>query len=241
VKLAIVTGAGQRIGRGLGEALLEQGYHLLLHSWHSFAELEEWTSAHKFRSRVIANVKADLSKPEGQELFCQSVLSHGLASGLDLLVHNASAYYPAAFETINQDSLQEMMQLNLCAPFFVTQRLLPLLRKSASPSVINILDAMWQRPSRLYSHYFTSRGGLAVLTLALAKELAPQIRVNAVAPGIILFQDSHTESYQAHTLSKVPLGRTGAVQDVANAVIFLAENAGFVTGEILAVDGGRSL
>jgi pteridine reductase len=134
-----------------------------------------------------------------------------------------------------------MLAVNLHAPFFITQGLLPLLNKASAPSVINVVDAMWERPSPYYSHYAVSKAGLAILTKALANELAPKIRVNAVAPGAILLKPPHSQEIEKRIIERIPYQKLGEVNDIAEGVVYLSERAPYTTGHILVTDGGRSV
>jgi pteridine reductase len=239
MKAALVTGAGKRIGRVIAERLLIEGFHIVLHANSSIADLTAWAHLHNRRSQIISIIGADLSTESGQENLVLEVKSS--IKALDLLVHNASTFSPKAFSEISRASLREMLSVNLEAPFFITQGLLGLLKNAIVPSVINIIDAMWERPSPRFSHYAISKAGLAILTRALANELAPKIRVNAVAPGAILFQSFHDKKIRARTIGRIPLKRLGDPIDIAEAVVFLSEKAHYASGEILIIDGGRSI
>lgn len=239
MKTALVTGAGHRIGKAIAERLLSADYQLILHANSSFQELTSWVSAHERRDQVLELIGADLGLEQGQDELIGKV-SRSI-SQLDLLVHNASAFSPVEFAKINRKVFKDMWAINLEAPFFVTQGLLPLLKAAPFGSVINIIDAMWQRPSPKFSHYAVSKAGLAILTRALASELAPHIRVNAVAPGAILFQPFHSQEARDKTLERIPFKRLGSPEDIANAVVFLSDEAHYATGEILVIDGGRSI
>lgn len=238
MKIAFISGAAIRIGRGLAEAMLEDSFHLILHANNSFAELEAWVNKSPYKNQVIACLKGRLDNALGQDELCHKIKQH--CSHLDVVIHNASAFYPENYSQISRESFRLMLGINLEAPFFITQNLLPLLKKAQNPSVINILDAMWEKPSKNFSHYAVSKAGLAILTRALAKELAPQIRVNALAPGAIIFQDFHSQETKIKTLSKIALSRLGTTQEIAHGVKYLIE-ASYVTGEILMIDGGRSI
>ncbi len=238
MKIALVTGAGIRIGKGIAECLLKEGFKLILHAHSSIKELQEWTMLDPLRNQILATINADISSEEGQDILCSETLKH--TNSLDLIVHNASIFYPQNYVGMTREAYREMQAINLEAPYFITQNLLPALQKSSSPCVINILDALWERPHPRFSHYSVSKAGLAILTKSLARELAPSIRVNAVAPGAILFQSFHDEATQRDTLNKIPLKKLGSVEDIGDAVIYLAKSP-YITGEILIVDGGRSL
>lgn len=238
MKKALITGAAIRIGRGIAECMLDEGYHVILHAHSSFDVLHQWVAQHNRKAQIIGTVCSDLSLEEGQRALCRAVENY--TDSIDVIVHNASRFKPEAFEVTTRESYRAMQAVNLDAPYFVTQSLLPLLKKSKNPSVINIIDALWERPSPNYSHYAVGKAGLAILTKVLARELAPHIRVNAVAPGAILFQPFHSEETRKETLSKIPLKALGTPNDIGQAVIFAARSS-YMTGEILAIDGGRSL
>jgi pteridine reductase len=134
-----------------------------------------------------------------------------------------------------------MMAINLDAPFFLTQALVPLLRAAPSASVVNVTDVATDKPYAEYAHYMVTKAGLDMLTRALALELAPEVRVNAVAPGAVAFPPDFDAAKQARLLAHVPLGRAGSPDDVARAVLFLARDAPYMTGQVVSVDGGFSI
>lgn len=238
-KIGLITGAAHRIGRGIAEHFLNKGYHLFLHASSSFADLAAFKAHHPLGHHIIDIFQADFTNFGGVQDLAKSVLAHGVK--LDLIIHNASLYFPKAFDSVTKTELHNTFMVNLDAPFFLTQALLPCLRASDNPNVINIIDALWLRPSKNFSHYASSRAALVALTKAMGKELAPEIRVNAVAPGLILFQDHQTEDYKKTCLDLIPLQRNGTIEDIAYAIDFLAHHAPYITGEILSVDGGRSI
>lgn len=238
MRIALVTGSAKRIGRTIAEHLLDNGFSIIVHAHGSTQELEDWVKKHPLASSVLDIIEADLATPDGQNHLIQRVLAK--TTTLDLLVHNASTFYPRDFADISRNDVAEMLNVNALAPLFITQGLLGVLGKATAPSVINILDSMWERPNPRFAHYALSKAALALLTRSMAIELAPKIRVNAVAPGAILFQPFHTEQIRRHTVEKIPLKRLGSPLEVAQAVLFL-HNASYANGEILAIDGGRSI
>lgn len=239
MKTALITGAAIRIGRGIAERFLAENYRLILHANRSFDELSRWTSAHPRRDQIHLLVQGDLAHEQGQNDLIAHVSQS--VSSLDLIVHNASAFLPTPFAKIDRSNFRDMMGINLDAPFFITQGLLPQLLAAEKPSVINIVDAMWQRPSPHYAHYAAAKAGLVVLTRALANEYAPHLRVNAVAPGAIIPAPFHEEAKQDLIVERIPFKRLGNVDDIANAVFFLSETALYTSGEIFVVDGARSI
>lgn len=239
MRTGIVTGAAKRIGKAIAQGLLREGYHLILHANTSTDELRSWVRSHENRDRVVDIISADIQTVEGQE----KVIEAGGRNfdALHVLVNNASVFYPEEFSKISRGSFSRVMSVNLEAPFFITQGLLKNLLRVRSSSVINLLDAMWERPFNNFAHYSASKAGLALLTRALAIELAPDVRVNAVAPGSILPPIFHDQEHVSHLLKRIPQGKLGQTEDIVEAVLYLCERAQYVTGEILVIDGGRSL
>jgi pteridine reductase len=234
-KIALVTGASKKVGQAIALKLLENGYELILHANNSIDDLTSWAKNHK--SNLIREIiKADLSIESEQNKFINYV--NQKTPFLNLLVNNASDFKRKRFTDINRTEYQKMLSVNLEAPFFLIQGLLPLFNNSSS--VINIIDAMWQRPKKGFSHYAVSKAGLAILTRILAKELAP-IRINAVAPGLMAFQPFFSETEKELLLKEIPAGHLGSFDDIAEAVLFLHEKAPYAMGEILVIDGGRSI
>ena len=158
-----------------------------------------------------------------------------------MLVNNASSFYPTPLGTVTPEQWQDLVGSNLKAPLFLSQALLPALR-AARGVIINIVDVHSQRPLRDHPVYGAAKAGLAMLTRSLAKDLGPDVRVNCVAPGAILWPDEGmTEPLRAAIVKQTALKRTGEPQDVARTVLFLVRDAPYITGQIIAVDGGRSV
>jgi pteridine reductase len=184
-------------------------------------------------------VRADLGDDEGIERLAGQVRAG--AGRLDLLVNNASRFFPTAPGATTKRQWNELMDSNMRGPYFLTQALLPELA-AASGSVINILDVHAVRPMSGHAVYCMAKAGLQMMTMALAKDLGPQIRVNGVAPGAILWPEAQSSpELQEKILEKTIMGRCGTPEDIAAAVAYLGLEAPYVTGQVLAVDGGRSL
>ena len=162
--------------------------------------------------------------------------------GLDVLVNNASNFYPTPLGTITEEQWDDLVGSNLKAPLFLTQALLPELR-AAQGVVVNIVDVHAQRPLRDHPVYGAAKAGLAMLTRSLAKDLGPDVRVNGVSPGAILWPegDGMSDTLRAGIIRQTALKRAGEPEDIAAAVLFLVRDAPYVTGQIIAVDGGRSV
>ncbi|MEM7084527.1 MAG: SDR family oxidoreductase, partial [Pseudomonadota bacterium] len=159
---------------------------------------------------------------------------------LDILINNASAFYPTPIGTITEDDWRTLTGSNLKAPLFLSQAFAAQLTKNRG-CIVNLVDIHAKRPLRDHAVYGPAKAGLAMLTRSLAKDLAPDVRVNGVAPGAILWpEDGMDEATQQAILDQVPLGRTGTPQDIASCVLFLVCDAHYITGQVVAVDGGRS-
>lgn len=237
--VALVTGAARRVGRAVALELCGAGYDLLAHARSSAAELEALVAEVEALGRRCTPLLGDFATAEGQEAFAAAALR--AAPALDLLVHNAAVYGRTPFAEVTREGFAEALRVNLEAPFFVTQRLLPALLRAPEPCVIHLGDSASERPYPAHAPYFAAKAGLDALTRALALELAPRVRVNAVAPGTVAFPEHFGEGLRRGITRAVPLGRTGTPEDIARAVRYLARDAPFVTGQILRVDGGRSI
>jgi len=181
-------------------------------------------------------VQAELSNLDDIQALSQSI------EQLDVLVNNASVFYPTAVEEVNQDAWNNIMNTNLMAPFFLSQSLTAALKKT-SGCIINIVDIHGERPLKNHAIYNISKAGVAMMTKTLAKELAPEIRVCGVSPGSILWPENEaslSNEQKNKMLNKIALGRQGDAIDIANTVLFLASST-YITGQIISVDGGRTL
>jgi len=159
---------------------------------------------------------------------------------LDLLVNNASSFFDTPVATTTPEQWEDIVGTNLRAPFFLAQAAADVLRE-AGGSIINLVDIHGERPMRGYGVYSAAKAGLVMLTRSLALELAPKVRVNAIAPGAILWSEQDDAISRESTLARIPMGRRGELRDIADAVIYLAFHSPYVTGHVLTVDGGRTL
>lgn len=236
---ALITGAGIRVGRAIALALADAGYDLIVHANRSADSAEQLAAEVRARSRDAVVVQADLSQPDGVTALARCVAK--IRAPLDVLVHNAGLYRAVPFADISRAAYRTMQAINLEAPFFLTQALLPKLRAApAGALVVHITDIAAERAEVPYTHYMVSKAGLLALTRSLAVELAPEIRVNAVAPGTVAFPSDFPDSQAQAIRARIPLGRVGAPEDIARAVVFLARDGGYITGQVINVDGGRS-
>lgn len=237
---ALVTGAARRIGACIAETLHRRGCDVFLH-YHSSSDavsgLAQELNAQRAASATI--VQADLGKTEDIKRLVEMVKAR--TGQLDLLVNNASRFFPTAVGATSHEQWDDLMSSNLRGPYFLTQALVPELA-TAGGSVVNLLDVHAVKPMPGHAVYCMAKAGLQMMTLALAKELGPQVRVNGVAPGAILWPENENDpGHQQGILEKVVMGRAGRPEDIASAVAYLGLDAPYVTGQVLAVDGGRSL
>ncbi len=235
---AFITGAGIRIGSAIARALAHAGYDLALQAYRSLQPLEALAEELRALGRRVSLYPADLSDPAQVDALGARVRADHPT--LDVLVHNAGLYERVPFEAITREQYRTMLAVNLDAPFFLTQALLPCLRAAEHPLVVNVADIGGERAVSEYAHYSVSKAALLMLTRALAVELAPHIRINAVSPGTVAFPESFDAAAREAVLHRIPMGREGSVEDVARVVVFLAREAPYLTGQALAVDGGRS-
>ena len=240
--VALITGSAHRIGAHTARHLHGRGWNIVIHyrSRRDQADaLKDELNALRDSSAVA--LQADLSQPEAiAPLAEQAIAAWGRLNGL---VNNASVFYPNPTEKAQSDDWDTVMGTNLRAPFFLGQSCLPALRESGG-AIINLIDIYSQRPLANHPLYCASKSGLASLTLSWAKDLAPDVRVNGVSPGAILWPEGEAEidaQHQQSILAKTPLARTGQPDDIAGTIAFLLCDAPFITGQILSVDGGRSL
>jgi len=239
-KAAIVTGAAKRVGAAIARRLHAAGANVVLHYRSSDAavlQLQEELNAVRAGSAV--RVRADLLAPVASQALVGAARQR--FGRLDFLVNNASAFYPTRIGAIESSHWDELLGSNLRAPLFLAQEAAPHLAL-AGGAIVNIVDIHAERPLKGYVVYSVAKAGLVALTKSLALELAPGVRVNAVAPGAIAWpEDGQFESAErARIVATTPLARMGSAEEVAQAVHFLC-TASFVTGQVVAVDGGRSV
>lgn len=239
---ALVTGAAKRIGAVIASTLHDAGANVAIHYHRSAADAEQLAAdLNRRRPKSAFTVAADMLDIADIERMAADVVKRIGSNKLDVLVNNASSFYPTPLGTITPEQWQDLMGSNLKAPLFLSQALLPALR-AARGVIINIVDVHSQRPLRDHPVYGAAKAGLAMLTRSLAKDLGPEVRVNGVSPGAILWPDEGmTESLRAAIVKQTALKRTGEPQDIARTVLFLVRDAPYITGQIIAVDGGRSV
>ena len=238
-KLALVTGSARRIGATIVRTLHADGARVAIHYRGSAAEATALAAElNDVRSDSAATFQADLVDTAALPALAERVLDW--AGGIDILVNNASSFYPTPIGEITEDAWDDLVGSNLKGPLFLSQACLPALRK-ARGVIINLVDIHGQRPLRNHHVYSPAKAGLAMLTRALAKDLGPEIRVNGVSPGAILWpSDGMTADVKKSILEQIPLDRAGSPADIAGCVLYLVRDATYVSGQIIAVDGGRS-
>ena len=238
---ALVTGAAKRIGAVIADTLHGAGANVAIHYHRSAAEAERLAQElNRRRPSSAFTVSADVLDIAALERMAKDVLAR-TGGKLDVLINNASNFYPTPLGTVTPEQWHDLVGSNLKAPLFLSQALLPALR-AAHGVIINIVDVHSQRPLRDHVVYGAAKAGLAMLTRSLAKDLGPAIRVNGVSPGAILWPDEGmSDALRAGIIKQTALKRSGEPEDVAAAVLFLVRDAPYVTGQIIAVDGGRSV
>ena len=236
-RVALVTGGAHRLGRAIALALGQAGANVVVHYNSSADQAQAVLGELAALGVQSASVAGDLSRVAEAERVVDTAVARW--EHLDLLVNNAGIWGSTPIGTVTEERWSELIDTNLRSAFFVAQRATPALR-AASGAIVNIADVGALRPWRNHTPYLISKGGIITLTEALAIDLAPEVRVNAVAPGAVLLPDDWKPEQVARATRNVPLQRLGHPEDVAQAVLYLAQ-AEYVTGVVLPVDGGRRL
>ena len=239
-RVVLITGVARRVGAEIGRLLHAAGANILIHYRSSAAAAGALADEfNRLRPRSAAIHAAHLSNPESPgKLVAATLLEFGR---LDILINNASSFYPTPVGQISLAQWDDLIDSNLKAPLFVSQAAAPSLRVQRG-LIINLIDIHALRPLRGHSVYSVAKAGLAMLTRSLARELGPDIRVNGIAPGPVLWPEGDMdESLKREIIGKTALERHGTPQDIARTALFLAKDAPYITGQIIAVDGGRSI
>jgi pteridine reductase len=240
-KVVLVTGAARRVGAAIARRMHEHGASVLLH--HRGAEKEAASlegELNAIRAGSVRRIKADLLAHSAPELLVRTAVER--FGRLDVLVNNASSFFPTALGEIEDKGWEELMGANVKAPLLLSQAAAPELAK-ARGAIINIVDIHADRPLKGYIVYTIAKAALAAMTRSLAMELAPDVRVNGVSPGAIAWPEDgqFPPETRKHIIDDTLLKRLGDPEDIARAVYFLAADAPYVTGQVIAVDGGRSI
>ena len=241
-KVALVTGAVRRIGAEIARTLHGEGMRLVLHYRSSRNDAQKLQrELNHARPDSVVLIQANLLNHNALDSLVKQTVDH--FGQLDVLVNNASSFYPTPIGKAAENDWERLINTNLKAPFFLSQAAAPYLKRSFG-NIINITDIHAMRPLKEHTIYSVSKAGLVTLTQSLAHELGPEIRVNAVSPGAILWPEAENELddlTKQRIVNRTFLKRQGNPQDVARAVLYLIRDAGYVTGQVLNIDGGRSL
>ncbi len=238
-QVALVTGAGRRIGNSIALTLARAGAHVIVN--YSQSRVGALATAREIAALGVqaAALRADVSKPRQVESMFRALERR--FSRLDILVNNAAVFFPCAWEELTEDDWDRILGINLKGTFFCAQAAARLMMRQKSGAIINISSLGGLQAWPGYMHYCSSKAAVIMLTRCLAKALAPHIRVNSVAPGTILFPDEERSAMIENVIRTTPLKKAGRAQDIADMVLFLATRAEFVTGQVFAVDGGKSI
>ena len=238
-RIALVTGGAVRVGRAIVLELARAGADVVIHCHSSGTAADEVLRAVEQIGRRGVIVQGDVSVGDDvRRLFLEAERSLGAP---DILVNSAGIFSRQSFEQIEEEALRRMLDVNLVGPFLCAQEAARRMRTLGRGDIVNILDIggaslAWKG----YAHYCAAKAGLTMLTRVLAAELAPPIRVNGVAPGAVMFPEHEDEATRQRVLARVPMGREGSAEDVARTVRFLVGGPTYITGQIVAVDGGRT-
>ena len=239
--VAIVTGGARRIGAQTVRHLHQRGLSVVIHYRASSADANALAdSLNKIRPGSAQTIGADLARPDvGEHIKATALEAFGR---IDLLVNNASSFYPTPVHETTHEQFEDLMISNLQGPYVVSKACAPVLSEHQG-AIVNLVDIHAMVPLKDHVPYVSAKAGLIMQTKAFAKDLAPDVRVNGVAPGSILWPESEINDTEKHRamLAKIPLARQGEPEDIAKAVAFLGLDAPYITGQILAVDGGRLL
>lgn len=238
-KVALITGAAHRIGATTARLLHQEGMNIVLHyrsSREKAQALQQELNA--IRENSVVLIQADLHLGSGLPALIEAAVK---AWGqLDVLINNASTFYPTPVGKATEEQWDDLIGSNLKAPFFLSQAAAPHLKKT-NGCIVNIVDIHAERPLKTFPIYSMAKAGLVMMTKSLAGELGPDIRVNAVAPGAILWPENLDDVAKQRIVSRTFLKRQGNPDDIAKTILYFIKDADYVTGQIIAVDGGRSL
>ncbi len=238
-KVALVTGSAKRIGRAVANALADRGVHQAVHYRTSKTEADEAVELFRVLGVEAESFQADLSQVKEVEALASEVLKR--FGRLDILVNNASVFFPSPLGEVTDLQWDTLINTNLKGPFFLAQKVGLAMKAAVGGTIINIGDWAAERPYTGYLPYCISKAGVVAMTKGLAKALAPEVRVNCINPGPVMLPEDLSEAEKEEVMRKIPLQRTGSPADIANAVVFLCEGTDFMTGAVITVDGGRAV
>lgn len=238
-KVALITGAAHRIGAVTARQLHAEGMNILLHYRNSRQAAEALQNElNALRADSVHLIQADLHDTDK----LPALVDHAIRiwGQLDVLINNASSFYATPVGAVTETQWDDLFGSNLKAPFFLSQAAAPYLQQQHG-CIVNIVDIHAERPLKEFPVYSMAKAGLVMLTKSLACELGPEVRVNAVAPGAILWPENLGKSEKEKIISRTFLKRQGAPEDIARAILYLIRDAGYMSGQVMTVDGGRSL
>ncbi|MFN3650510.1 MAG: SDR family NAD(P)-dependent oxidoreductase [Armatimonadota bacterium] len=238
-RTALVTGGAVRVGKAIALELARRGMHVGITYRSSAAEAESTVEELRALGVQAHAERCELRSPEEIERAVRGI--EAALGPVDVLVNSASMFERTPLAEASLDDWDAHLETNLRAPWLLARAVGPGMAARGEGVIVNILDVAAERPFKDYTPYSASKAGLASVTMGLARDLAPHVRVNAVAPGAVLWGKHANEEYRRSVLAKTPLGRVGSAEDVARAVAFLAESGDFMTGSTITVDGGRRL
>ena len=239
-KFIFLTGGAKRIGKTTCKHFHNEGFNIIFHYNSSESESNEIKkNLNEIRKDSCFTLQADFDDESSIKKLTQGLSE--ITDELSVLINNASSFYPTPIEDASMDEWNNLMATNATTPLFLTQALLPFLKKGKG-CIINISDTLAPSGIKNFSLYSGAKSALEGITKSLAKELAPDIRVNAISPGAILWPEDEdlSDDQQKQRLTKVPLGRIGCPEDISSLAVFLSE-AEYITGQVIKVDGGRSI
>jgi pteridine reductase len=236
-KIAFVTGAARRVGKAIALALADRGAHVVI--TYNTSATEAQATLREITARGVQGMALQGNITRRDEV--NAVVQHVIArfGRIDILVNNASNYYKTPFDTLTEAQWDDLVGTNLKGTFLVSKRVGDEMLKAGAGKIINLADWAGFRPYKDYLPYCVAKAGVIALTKALAKTLAPQIQVNAVAPGPVMLPEDFNDSQREAVVRATPLKRIGSSSDIAQTVLFLVEGSDFITGAIIPVDGGR--
>jgi pteridine reductase len=238
-KVVLITGAAHRIGATTARMLHAEGLNILLHYRQSRDAAESLQAElNLIRADSVHLIQADLHDTANLPALIEQAIQ--IWGRLDVLINNASSFYATPIGTVTEPQWDDLIGSNLKAPFFLSQAAAPYLRQQHG-CIVSIVDIHAERPLKEFPVYSMAKAGLVMLTKSLACELGPEVRVNAVAPGAILWPENLGEKEKEKIISRTFLKRQGAPDDIARAILYLIRDAGYMSGQVLTVDGGRSL
>ncbi|MEZ9200178.1 pteridine reductase [Shewanella sp. 10N.286.54.B9] len=236
-KWALITGAAKRIGHSIAKQLHTDGFNIIVHYNKSCnAAMALQSELNDIRPNSAQIMQAELNNQFELEHLIASLKCQSLP--ISILINNAAEFYPTPLGNTDYKKAQKLLATNLLAPYLLAEQLAPSL-KEHSGCIINLIDIHAKRPLKDHGLYSISKAALEMATLSLAQELAPDIRVNGIAPGAILWPEQSDDNSQQHVLAEIPLAKLGQAEDIAKLVSHLV-SAPYITGQIIAVDGGRS-